>query len=226
MTAIGDVFQVVVKGELFAQVATRNVFYYELTSNSFAPGAILSDNLAAGFQTKFFPGPGSGLQSDLINDAQTWLGFTIIDLFDDTDFWDTVFSPVKTGNDLSAEVMPPYVAYDMRSPWLGPGFRRARKRFGGVPEAGQNEGKLIAGSLTALQTLANLVAQPITDTVGAESATWYPVQVGRIEYITSKGTKAWRLPENQGESRTVVLPSMQAQENLTTQNTRKYGRGI
>jgi len=111
--------------------------------------------------------------------------------------------------EISGERLPPFCAFSVQLSRASRASRNGHKRVGGVPEVSQQQGTLSSGALAQLQTYADAIAAPLVDSDGNS---WTP--------------KIWRrLSATHAEDFFPINAGI-ASNNVTSQNTRKFGRGI
>ena len=120
------------------------------------------------------------------------------------------------GTSTPTDPSPPMVAVSIRMTRATKITRNGYKRYAGLHEGQYSEGVLNAGALTPWQAnVANLIGAPFGYTSGTiYSFGFEPVIIGR-----DTATGAYDLSRVNEVTGAVVQP------NVTTQNTRKYGRG-
>jgi len=217
--ASGDLYLVTLFGTIFGN-QTVNTFTYLQTGEEEEPESS-AEVLAGAFQTAFLP-VGGVLRGQAIGASQTWDAIRVTNQFEDSsDFIEVGFPTPFTGGG-SGAVMPPYVTYAFRTPWLGRSVRRGQKRFSGVLEVEVNNGILQSNVLTLLA--------PIGSALGAQlvngSAVYSPVIVRRVKTLDpDTGRYVYSLPTNPSQYFGVRADGWAAQLYSSTQNSRKYGRG-
>lgn len=120
------------------------------------------------------------------------------------------------GTGAGTETSPPFVAVSIRLSRATKITRNGYKRYAGIDEAQYTDGVLNAPVVTSWQTnVADLISAPFGFTSGTQySFGFEPVIIGRD---TATG--------NYDLNRVNEVASGVVQPNVTTQNTRKYGRG-
>lgn len=198
--ADGDYYEIIDKQVQGGQTIL-NVYVYRATgtdSNAIA--------VADTFNSDLLPSI-AALQSGLLQHVET----TVNNLMDLSDFAN--IATAVTGAQ-GGDALPPYDAVALFYQRTTRASRNGWKRIAGVPENHQNNGTLDSTILASWVTIANLLLGPVVSTVHT---------VTLVPYI-------WRRPNP-----THVPPIAQAffpvggiipHNAVTTQNTRKYGRGI
>jgi hypothetical protein len=221
--AQGDIYQVVLNSTFMAQ-QMRNVFHFYQTFVMTDYEA--AENLAVAVTQKLFPAANAGLRSTFIVSAVSYNGLDITNLYNDDIFINYTTGYPYVGGQGIQEAMPPFVAYELRSNRLRGDIRRGFKRFSGLPENYGQGGALDSGVRTLIQAQ---LGDPFADKWTAQATPddeWHLVVVKRIEYTTDKGNRAYRLPANQMEGDFFRPTEWDVQPRVTTQNSRKIGRGI
>lgn len=216
--AIGDVFQLTMFSNISSQQCV-NVFFYRQMFEDGGSDAN-SEQLADAFYARFFA-PSKFLVSGFISTDLHYTALRVENIFNVNDFYE--LSVDHTGGG-AGSYMPVFNAYYFRTMWMGSGLRRGMKRFAGVVEEAIQDGRVDASPLPdAFLEMASDLGSPLL--VTAEE-TFMPLVVKRIKETDVKGNVIYRLPENYNES----LASRAAEQwefvnSITTQNSRKIGRG-
>lgn len=180
-----------------------------------------AEALANGFELEFLSVDGNALRNAWISDQVDYQSLRVQNLFAPADYFELSFASGTDGG-ATGDALPNYVSYSYRTQWLGGVVRRGFKRFAGVPETVNENGVIAAAALGTLQALETSLESDIEQ----DGAIFRPCIVKRIPYVTSGGADAYRLPENAGEAVFVEDLTWQLQTTLSTQNSRKIGRGI
>jgi len=217
--ASGDLYLVTLFGAIFGN-QTVNTFTYLQTGEESSPG-VSAAILGALFKSAFLPADAI-LRGEGIAVSQQWKGIRVVNQYEDSsDFFEEEFPTPFTGDGIGA-VMPPYVTYAFRTPWLGPAVRRGQKRFSGVLELEVNNGILQAN----VTTLLNPVAQALGMQLEGDNEVYTPVIVRRVKTLDPEtGRYVYSLPSNPTQYYGVAATSWSVQAYSSTQNSRKYGRG-
>lgn len=213
--AIGDIYGITLVSGFAGNIAEQ-VFFYELTSGSSSASA---PDLAAEFRDEAVPLIGNVIQTDVpIYSTRT------VNLFDDVDWEEFVYNPVITGARVG-QAMPPFVVAAFQSAKPSSSQAPARKRFGALSESDVQGNGLqdVSAYFTALTALATKLGEPMITGTGN---TYNPVIVKRIKYTTTGGKTAYRLPESLVEAITFPAVNWSWDNIVTSQITRKLGRGI
>lgn len=205
-----DLMRVTLYGSYLGQ-ETLNVFFYSKDSDSSGTGAANdAESIAEAFNARVVTA-----LLPLINAAAIYTGVKVEGVYGNTDFGEISFAP-RTGT-FAGEPMPSFVAHAFRLTRPSNTIRHGQKRFAGVAET-QSNGNT--------QNIAVNIINAVTDALTA------PLD----------GTEPAGYPDGPGTGYVPVLASfiLQGQERLepffmrfttaayrgvTTQNTRKPGRG-
>lgn len=155
---------------------------------------------------------------------------TVNNLYTLTDFYTTAYPTGTTGTlGLAGDAPPSFVATKFTSSRSRRDIRSATKSFSGLGETYIGAGGLIVGVVTGfLDTMASRMGATLTYDDEGTLVTFNPVVLGRKEYTTPKGNRAYQyyptLAEQSGWIASASLWSWNPY--VTTQNSRKRGRGI
>jgi hypothetical protein len=144
-------------------------------------------------------------------------------LFNPLDYYE-ILSAVYTGGS-TGDPASQFLALSFRTPWLGPVIRRGQKRYGGLPEAAIANGQLHTSLVAAANDIKALLGTTLSFTDGPNSGSWAPCIVKRIPYTAPSGRTAYRLPTDLTEAVWDIVPEWGLNTLITSQNTRKVGRG-
>jgi len=217
VAVLGDILQITLRGEQQAQL-TNNVFFYRVASAFASPDLEL---LGEEFEQLWFSVDDTMLRCEAFAAAMDWTGYRIINLFNELDLVDVTFSSPYHGG-TSGELMPPMVAIAYQSEQVRRDIRRGQKRFAGLVEAVANGGVIEAAFNADLTAIASGLGQTLVTT----DADYSPVVVQRVREVDPvTDVVTYRLPTSQGEAEYFVADAWTYKPNLTTQNTRKIGRG-
>lgn len=218
MAIENNVAQIVLRGTLNGQ-EIRNVFFY----NANAPvGGSALDDLGIEFEDLFFGLPDIGLRQECFSNQMTYTGLRVTDLFNPVLLYDTVFSSPYEGG-TSAQPLPPFNCVGFKSTQVRADVRSGQKRFAGVIEDAVENGFINVAFDADLDDLAVKLGTPII----TGDATWTPIIVKRIlETPTPPALPFYRLPETNAEGEAATALEWSTTRLITSQNTRKIGRGI
>lgn len=198
----------------------NNVFYYIRDSVAVPNAGIPEINLAEYFEDTVVP------QLKLATSVGIdYRRVTVREILPGFGFDEVIFPENNTGA-IPGEHFPVFTAAELYSPRRVGNIRAGFKRFAGIGEGSATNGALIPTSLAIWQTLADDLNAWVPIIEGAtEVGLLKPVIVKRIKFTNDQGRVSYRLPETLAEleyAATAYTP----RENLTTQNSRKIGRGI
>lgn len=198
----------------------NNVFYYVRDSSAVPNAGIPEENLEAYFRTTVVP------QMKLATStAIDYRRVSVREILPGFGFKEHIFAENNTGA-ISGEHFPVFVAAEMYSPRRVGNIRAGFKRFAGIGEASATNGVLIPTSLAIWQTLADMLNAWVDIIEGVDVVgTLRPVIVKRIKFTNDQGRESYRLPETLAELE-YAQAAYTPRENLTTQNSRKIGRGV
>jgi len=217
--AVGDVYELVA-AQLYGTSTVLNVFYYEqisivIPADGFTIAALLAEQWDEQIGTVI---------RDLQNVDVVWDEVRCRNLFDSSDAGSYVVS--DTGTASETEGLGPFVATAFQLFGDNPAVKNGAKRFVGVVESWQVDGILTSSPII---TQGELVAEALATNVTAgdviPSDTWAPVIVKRVRSGTA-GAYEYRLPESTGETVLSRIASALLSTFLSSQVSRKYGRGI
>jgi hypothetical protein len=144
-------------------------------------------------------------------------------LFDDTDA--ASFAPNAVGSLGALETLPPFVAIPFTLLGENPAVKNGAKRIVGVPEGPTSDGILDgAGYIGDCEALGDGMAAAITAGAVIPTDTWAPTIVKRVRSGTA-GDYEYRLPENIGETVLSRIAGTLLDLVLSSQVSRKFGRG-
>lgn len=213
--AANDIFMVTLKTGVTGSYM-RNVFFYQVTPASSNAGA---PDLRVRFDADVV-----AKQKAITSTSTPYLGIDIVNLFNNADFENYLYSPAGAGA-RTGETMPLFNTIKFKSAKPTSSQQPARKAIGFLSESDVNGGLIITGG--AYQTACNAYAAQLgTNLVFGGTTTFAPVIVKRIPYITEDGKKAYRVPTNISEAVTYPAINWQLDTILKPQVTRTPGRGI
>lgn len=134
---------------------------------------------------------------------------------------DATIPSAEGGADNTSEALPIFNAVVIELFHDRPDIRNGRKSIAGETESHQASGILTANTITFWDGWLNNEVLPGIIGSGQAGLIYQPVVVQRIEYLTVKGTVAYRLPETQLEAQYGVVTGGATKSAMSTQNTRK-----
>lgn len=203
--SVNNVIQLSVKST-FAGQRGLNVFHYQVTD----PQATYDPTyVTTAFRVDVLAGLWANLNAGAVINAVEYRDLTNgVDLYEDAG---------TLAGSLAGEALPPFACYAFRLNRTSAITRHGQKRFWGCPETSQANGVVIPAQVTALNAWAAILAEPLLeDSQGQYNFGMVPVIVGRT--LNAQGVYALDLNKlNYVGSAQFV--------SLSTQNTRKIGRG-
>lgn len=209
MGSIGDVYQLVDEQVQESQ-RVLNAYFYRLDTPVIGNAAQF---LAEAFIDEVLP-----KILDIQGDEVTHTAITVTNLFNESEAHTELIS--EAGTVAGADLLPTFNAVGFRLIGDNAAVRDGQKRFAGVPEGFQTNSVITnAPYIADLATLAIQLAAGLF--IGLDADALIPVIVQRI--LVSPGT--YRLPDNSGEA--VLSEVIDALFNIdvTSQTSRKIGRG-
>lgn len=141
------------------------------------------------------------------------VGYKVVNLDNPDEFGLQVAT--ATGN-VSGEALPPFCAWSFRLNRATRLVRNGQKRIGGVPESFNDGGVATGAALTLLPAVAIAMGALITDTISGASFT---------PRIVHKATEAGPGGSPPATPRADYAVASAEYTRISTQNTRKFGRG-
>jgi len=199
----GDILQITMQGTLLSQ-RWSNVFYYNVDfTGTPAPIADILANFTLGFIAGVMPIMSASCQL-LFTDAKELVRG--IDIASGT--------PSAVYGLVAGDVLPAFVAWSFRLNRYEGTTRHGHKRIAGVTELRQTNGQANGDFMTQLNAAAAFMAAPLIE----GDVTCWPVIVGRYPQEHADAGKL-NLSVVNGVASVAYI-------GITTQNTRKPGRGI
>jgi len=147
----------------------------------------------------------------------------IFNISDPVDFYDHAFT-ATIGSRVAGEAYPPFGCFSLRFVRRRADMRHGYKRFGGLSESDVAGGYLQSGLVTAINTLKGKIVDPWVNPSLEEVCNFCIVK--RIPYVVEgSGKTAYRMPESAGEYISYFPTQAVLLGVVTTQNSRKFGRG-
>lgn len=222
-------YEVTVRGSLYGQ-STVNVFSYAV------PDVLLATPTAAELLALlgFVPiGDPAELPTDTLFAA--WRALVSVDvnflsaeareLYSLTDFFEVAYSPAEVGGQANS-AFSPFVAFGLFSNRVRTDIRRGFKRLAGVTEAQVDAGGVLA---SGAETDLALVATRMSAMLAGAAADYFPAVISR-EKITDEvtGKVTYQLYDDPAVQydHTAVGVTYAGYENVRSQTSRQYGRGV
>ena len=164
--------------------------------------------------------------SELTNNV-VFLEVEARDLYSPTDFYVRPFPAGLTGG-ITSESLPPFASFGFRTNRVRTDIARGTKRFSGVSENLVGDGGLLtSAAITELQAIADAMSAPLTYDDEGNTLTFVPVILGREDYVTPSGRKAYKLYATEAEQLEHVASGIlwSPYTTVRSQVSRQYGRG-
>lgn len=168
----------------------------------------------------------------LVGNNTVFQQFTVINVYDPTDFYQTPFVPPYTGAQ-GGDIMPPFNAFGFRTNQTRRDVRRATKRFGSVSESlVASGGGFVSVAVTAMEALAGLMSDILEYDDEGNTLTFSPAVCGKEEYDPNPDNfdgnhRAYRyyptLTAQLAHTATGIV--WQPYATVRSQTSRQYGRG-
>lgn len=217
---VGDIYEVEMRYNTPGSVC-RAVFHYSYELTAIPFGGTLSQLLAEKFAAQ--------KASAILAPCGVNVGVTSIlarNLFDPTDFYENFATNSGSQGTSSSEYLPPFVAFGFQYSGDRRDVRQGSKRLAGVLETNSIAG-YASGALTSALDAARLAMRsPVTAGDVIPANTWFPVIVKRVKETDPTGNVIYRLPENTGETVIAHVLDVFYKMLLTSQVSRKIGRGV
>src|SRR5215813_4429139 len=197
--AVGDIYKIEAFGVMDG-VQIINSYHYVRDGSSGVPTFA---TIAEDFRSKVI----DKVRAITVN-QMVWNNLVLTDVDPTGAGFDDVFGSPEGGN-VTDEALPPYSCWSFLLARTNRTTFNGHKRFAGVPETWQADGVISAGHTTAIGNLATALGQSITD----GTLVYKPCILSTILNGVPRTTPL------------VNLVSGVQFKGITTQNTRKYGRG-
>ncbi len=199
MAAVGQIYFLRLRGRMEGQIS-QNTFVYDV-SEAGVPANVTALDLEIAFHTTIVP-----LLTALQSVAFTYEEIYCYNYSVLTDFTVDTISDIGV---VAGDAMPSYVAYGLSYNPVVRTDRPGAKRIGGVPEANVQDGVLVVGAEAAMTALVDaLSAQLTVGIAGKVDPGYLHIPTDTFPYPNFSGTNGVNY------------------KRITTQNSRKIGRGI
>lgn len=218
----GDIFELQLVGAIDGQT-TRNTFHFRMEDAVSFDASVdpalfpdLMDSIANLFADDLVTAFNAPLSS-----AFAWVGYQAFNLFSLEEFAKGAFSPVKAGTG-TGTAMAPFVCYAFAQGTKRRDMRGGAKRFAGVREESVGSAGVIDPTqLTSLNNVATELGETRANTnLGVWTIQYRPVIVKRTGSPLNGG-----LPTTQTDAVWYYADNWEVKPIVSTQNTRKRGRG-
>jgi hypothetical protein len=162
------------------------------------------------------------------NDSLTYSQLTIIAHYDPLDFFDSPFPAGLTGGRVgpSEDASPPFVAASLRGSRVRRDVRRSFRRIAGMYTTGYEKGVLQAAELGALGNIATEMSAVISgENPSGQVVSFTPMTISLAPVPGQPGRYEYPATEQELIDRSAVGITFSAEDTVTTQNSRKRGRG-
>ena len=220
--AIGDLFALQITVIRPGVEKIQNLYTYEQTSEN-TSATFNSATLIGAWYQDVWPSIAAIVSVDtLLNSAYCW------NLFNEFDFTEVAYTDIA-GNRGSrgGDYAPPFVAWSFRSTRVSREIRRGFKRFGLVAVTDIIDGAANPVIFGALNTVGTALGATIQDSGVVGAPFFRPMVVGRYKYTSPAGKDLYRLPESfeEADEAGFYHADTWQYQRLTSQNSRKFGRG-
>jgi hypothetical protein len=173
------------------------------------------------------------LIQNFVNPSFVFQDLTIKDIHSELDFFEGQFA-ADTAGDNTGATAPSFAAYSFRTNRGRGDIRRGFKRFAGVTED-STTGNAVTdmATQTALQNAATAFSQTLTGATPDTTLSFTPVVLGRQQYnkdtgeaSTTSGIYRFYPTAALQDAHYYAITAWNASLVVTTQNSRKQGRGI
>lgn len=212
-------YQITLEGRTTSPIgeATRNVWFYDTSTLVASFDESIALELA--FEQQVFPAIKA-----ITSTTQVYLAIKVYELFQRQFFKEQFFVPAQVGG-RAGDLNPPFVAWGFRHIRQRGDMKNGYKRFAGVAETDVVGGAATAAAIVLLNALATAMNAVLTYTVAGNPESASGVIVKRVPVVVNGQIVSYRLPASIAEYVFYSATAWQYQW-VTTQNTRKVGRGI
>lgn len=165
---------------------------------------------------------------DMVSVDVAFIEIIAKDVHSVTDFYSRPFTNVFGLVSSASGNLPSFMAYSFTTSRVRSDIRRGQRRIAGLVEGSvDNFGALSAGNLALGAALATKMSANLTYDDEGNTLTFTPVIVGKEEYTTPSGKKAYRYyrPFSAQEPHLAQGMVWSVNPRATTQNSRKPGKG-
>lgn len=219
--AVGDVYEVTDVQVMYGQ-QVLNVYFYEQIA-LLIPGTDdpnLAGILATNWYSEILPTIIAGQTADVVHTA-----IRSKNLFDESEAYEFLTSSPGEYGPEDADSESSFDALGIKMSSTNAAIRPGGKRIAGIIQSAALDGVITDASyLTAAANIANTMTDSVSSGTLIPLDTWRPVVVERIPYVVAGRTR-YRLPNVIGEKVIGYLVSALFNAVLTSQVSRKVGRG-
>lgn len=214
--ALNDVYAVTLRQTVLGQ-RTSNVFFYEQFAAFTPTSGTVANDLAQTFGNVVLPGINNIQTTDAVN-----VQIDVENLFVGSDVGQSL---LVGGGASGTNAIGSFTAVGYKLAVPGKTTRLGAKRFGPVANNLMTDGVFTDGAyLAAIAALEPLMSQNLAGLAPVTPNVFRPVVVKRIKEIIAGKTK-YRLPNLISEKTVQIIVEAVATLIMTTQNSRKIGRG-
>lgn len=173
------------------------------------------------------PGTLMGALETLQNDVVEYIAMEVITPYDAFGLFERIFPAGTTGNSVgSGENLAPFIALSIRSDRTRRDVRRGFKRFCGLTEGEITATGPTAPALNRLADVATSISGTVTGDAGPLNVAFQSAVVP-LKRVPDSDPPQYELFETEGAavSASAFPVVYQAEDKVTTQNSRKVGRG-
>lgn len=216
---VGDIYQITAKQRYLGETAI-NVYFYEQRAPFVPIGGNEADFVLAEWQLQILPNILPCQSVKVVYEK-----ISVKNLYDNTQQAIELVSHTGTNPDLSTDEMASFAALGFSLQTQSGAVRSGAKRLAGQIEGGITDGVLTgSGILTAAADASDAMKDTIKTGLLFDFPTFFPVIVKRVKDGVPPDV-VYRLPENAAEGVFADVASVLFDVLVTTQNTRKIGRG-
>lgn len=215
--ASGDIYEVT-HVQVMQEQEVLNVYFYEQRAAFVPLDGNIAQSLANEWLETIVPEILACQSSDILS-----VEVRVRNLFDATDQGVAVDGSYGSGG-TTMDSLPVFNAWGLQFNTDNAAVRPGAKRIGGIPESQQVDGVPIAGMVTSLNALGDVLAAPITGGLIITDDIMFPVVVKRVR-TGSPGAYTYRLPETSGEAVVGTIIETLVKLYVTSQISRKIGFG-
>ena len=223
-------YEVTLRQRYFGQLCINVFPYYVIPGIGVTPNAFelldLMGFIPSGDPLEF---PADSLAinlQSLLNANLEFLSAEARELYSLTDFYEAAYDPPIVGTRSSGQSASPLLAYGFRTTRTRTDIRRGMKRFAGASEGDIDPGGII---LTAMQGFLADLGDLMGANLLGSSATYRPCVISREKLVDPEdGKVTYQLYESEAEQEEHIMTGFewQAYQEIRSQTSRQYGRGV
>lgn len=150
------------------------------------------------------------------------------DIYSVTDFYTLPYTALGGNVSNASGNEPPFVCYSFSTTRVRSDIRRGQRRIAGLVEGSVDSfGMVSAGNIALGATLSEKMSEVLTYDDSGTTLTFIPVVVGKEKYTAPSGNDAYRYYSTFAAQEAHLAQGFEwfLQEQISTQNSRKRGRG-